>query len=309
MKNRLPILYPSLIVLIAVLTAPVVSAGIEAPASAFEVEYQKLRYQFAYDALDEGTMYAAGEGSVWETEETNQNSGFKRKSPMKAFLLSMAVPGLGQYYYGARIKPFIFAGIEAAALFLHFKWDSKGDDMVAEFEQYNRFHWSQNSYEQKYLNWAYNGITDDDALGTRVSHHLPDSRSEQQYYEMTGKYDQFAWGWDDAVLNGNSINDYDSAQAPPRIVSEETTPYSARRFIYEGMRHDANRQHAKATDILFVSMANRLAAGFEAYFTTRKQNRLGNRGGAILSEVKIKPSLKSVYTRLDTPWLRVAYSF
>jgi len=291
----------------AALTPQDVSAGIEAPASAFEIEHQKLRYQFAYGAIDQGTIYAAVDEVVWETEETTQASGFKRKSPLKAFLLSMAVPGLGQYYYGSRIKPVIFAGIEVASLFLHFKWDGDGDDMVAAFEQYNRIHWSRDSYEQKYLNWAY-GTTNDGELGTEVSHHLPDTRT-QQYYEMTGKYDQFAWGWDDAVLNGNSIDDYDSTQAPPKIESDITTPYSARRFIYEGMRYDANQKHAKASDILFVTMANHLAAGFEAYFATRKLNQQGDRGAVILSEVKIKPSLKSFYTRLDTPWLGVAYSF
>lgn len=290
----------------AALTPQGVSAGIEAPASAFEIEHQKIRYQYAYDAIEEGTVYAAVDESVWETEETVQASGFKRKSPLKAFLLSMAVPGLGQYYYGSRVKPFIFAGVEVAALFLHFKWDRDGDDMVAAFEQYNRIHWSQDSYEQKYLNWAYDGVTDDDDLETRVTHHLPDTRT-QQYYEMTGKYDQFAWGWDDASLQDRDLASWGSDVQP--ITGDATTPYSANRFKYEGMRHDANRKHAKATDVLFVSMANRLAAGFEAYFTTRKLNQRGDRGAAILSEVRIKPSLKSFYTRLDTPWLRVAYSF
>ena len=80
---------------------------------------------------------------------------------------------------------------------MYAKCHGDGNDITDRYEAFNRTYWHDDRYAT-YLFWNY-GVTDDDLINSaETTHHLPDTRT-QQYYEMTGKYDQFAWGWDDAV--------------------------------------------------------------------------------------------------------------
>ncbi|UCE23138.1 MAG: hypothetical protein JSU74_07465 [Candidatus Zixiibacteriota bacterium] len=277
--------------------------------SVFESEQLKIRYNLTDEAAYEGAGLALGSDLAGDGV-ARFDDGRKRKSPGKAFLLSLAVPGLGQYYYGSKVKPFIFLGAEVASWVMYFNWHGEGDDITTEFEAFNREHWSRDRYEQQYLLWTY-GVTDDDSLPPAtpgITHNLPDTRT-QQYYEMTGKYDQFAWGWDDAVLGGNVLDDYSATDPPPIIVGDAGTPSSANRLHYETRRNDANNAYDKATRMIFVSMANRLISAFEALFTTKSINRNLQRSGGSFGKVKVSAKLKSFYTKRDTPYLTVTYKF
>lgn len=235
------------------------------------------------------------------------------KSPGKAFLLSLVVPGAGQWYYGSRIKPFVFLGLEALAWGLHADYHYNGEDLTDEFEAFNRAHWSRDDYAN-YLDWAY-GLTIEDLDTTVIpglTHHLPDTRT-QQYYEMTGKYDQFSWGWDDANLDGSVLGtDFDSITTPPTI--DQAVPTSANRDKYETMRDDANHEYKKAGRALVGVVANHIFSAFEAYFMTKHRNNQlpgadRDNSKPFLSRLSVKPSLKSVYSRQDTPYVKVTYTF
>jgi hypothetical protein len=201
---------------------------------------------------------------------------------------------------------------------MYFNFHNDGEKRTDEFEAFNRAHWSRDDYENKYLLWVY-GESDDDLIdATEISHHLPDTRT-QQYYEMTGKYDQFSWGWDDARFNGNTINDYSDLNPPDRITGDALAPNSARRDQYETMRNDANNQFDKATKMVMLSMVNRLVSGLEAYFVTKKRNRNVTNSddeftrhikpSKSLASWKVSPKLKSIHSRRDTPYLKVTYKF
>ncbi|MEE8403926.1 MAG: hypothetical protein V3S17_00890, partial [candidate division Zixibacteria bacterium] len=187
--------------------------------NSFDQELQKIRYSYAL-ALSDGKVSLFEQAEFDSDDNSSRNvSKSSYKSPSKAFLLSLALPGLGQYYYGSRIKPVAFLGVEAFAWLMRSKWNSEGTDLTAEFEQFNRDHWSQMRYEE-YLFIVY-GVMDDDSVNQQeASHHLPDTRT-QQYYEMTGKYDQFSWGWDDAKLNGLTYADWDPT-FPTAVVGDTT---------------------------------------------------------------------------------------
>jgi hypothetical protein len=282
---------------------------VELPSSWTETERQKIRYEYSASAM----AYAdTGETEVDFTVESAQQEPLtvQRKSPLKAFLLSMAVPGLGQYYYGSRIKPFLFFGAEVAVWALHIKWHGEGDDLTDAYEAFNRIHWSRDSYENKYLLWAYD-VTDDDSVPNApgITHHLPDEET-QQYFEMTGKYNQFAWGWDDAVLDGRVLDDVAPPnEPPPRIVSDSTTPYSARRLEYETMRDDANDKYNDANRMIIVSIVNRLISGFEAYLMTRSHNsKIAERDREFV-RLKVRAKLRSFNDKRDTPFVQFTYKF
>jgi len=276
--------------------------------SVFETEFQKVRYEFALAnsvGAEQGLVMAGAVGVDDDFEE----STYQRKSPFKAMLLSLVVPGAGQYYYGSRVKPFVFLGTEVAAWALHIKWHGDGVDIQDEFQAFNREHWSRAAYEDQYLMNAY-GVNDDDLVtwASEVSHHLPDTRT-QQYYEMTGKYDQFSWGWDDAQLNGSILNDFGPNSDSLRVLGASTTPESANRETYETLRDDSNKKYDKARKMIVVSMVNRLISGFEAYITTRKQNREAGGMDNAFGRIDVKAQLKTYYQSNDTPFLNLAYKF
>jgi hypothetical protein len=276
----------------------------EAEVPPFAAEQMRIRYNLTDLAVgvQSGRTLSFDMG---QEEAPLADSRARLKSPAKAFLLSLVVPGLGQYYYGSKVKPVLFLGAEVAAWVLYFKWHGDGEDITADYEAFNRAHWFRDRYEQEYLLWAFD-VTDDEDLpvGTLgISHNLPDTRT-QQYYEMTGKYDQFAWGWDDAILNGEMLG-----PGVEPIIGDATTPYSANRFYYESLRNDANNAFDKATRMVFVSMANHLASAFEALLTTKRINRKAQPGSDVFSRLEVKARLRSLYTRRDTPYIAFAYKF
>jgi hypothetical protein len=237
----------------------------------------------------------------------------KYKSPAKAFFLSLAVPGLGQYYYGSRIKPFIFLGVEAATWAVYLKWHKDGSNITDEFEAFNRTHWAESRY-QEYLLMNY-GVTDDDSVAAQyyeISHHLPDTRT-QQYYEMTGKYDQFSWGWDDAMYKGHGYTYYvdTSASGLPRLILD-SIPTSANRNWYENRRKDANDKFDQAKKMIMVSLVNHVVSAFEALYQTKKLKNQTEEKKDEFSENtswKFSAKLKSYHSRRDTPYVTVTLKF
>ncbi|MFQ6008302.1 MAG: hypothetical protein ACE5K8_05045 [Candidatus Zixiibacteriota bacterium] len=291
---------------IVVLLGTPVKASIELQSSVFNREGYKIKYASSLSSLAQRNPSA--DSSNLSLTSFEQPSTFSYKSPAKAFFLSLAVPGLGQFYYGSKVKPLVFLSAEVVSWVFYTKWHRDGDDLTNEYEAFNQAHWSRDRYENKYLWWTYN-VTDDELINAQeITHHLPDDMN-QQYYEMTGKYNQFAWGWDDAELDGRRLDDFNASDPPPAIKDSFTTPYSARRIQYEKMRDDANNKYDQATRMIFVSMANRLISAFEAYFVTRNRNNKTKGSGIDLTSFKIRASLKSYHARRDTPFFTVTCKF
>jgi len=282
--------------------------------SVFENELLKIKYNSLFNS-NNNSILASSDNFVIENGSVKFISNYQYKSPAKAFLLSLVLPGLGQFYYGSKIKPFVFLGVEVTSWTYYFKWHNDGNKITDEFESFNRAHWIRDNYENKFLLWV-TGVSDDASVGAEfneLTHHLPDTHT-QQYYEMTGKYDQFSWGWDDAVLNGNTIDDYSASNPPPRILNDSTTPYSANRLFYEKRRKDANDKFDQAKKMVILSMTNRLISAFEAFFMTRHINKIKNReksslGRKSFSSMKFSAKLKSMHSKRDTPYLTFTYKF
>jgi len=304
MKNNPVLKFTWLLLPVLILLVGKVEAGIDLQKSVFEQEMQKIRFDYTngYFADDSEKPLT---GFIDSNTIRNEDTGYKQKSPAKAFFLSLAIPGLGQYYYGSRTKPFLFLATEALCWGMNVKYNNDGDDITAEFEAFNREHWNQESYEQ-YLLWAYGASDDDDIDAQEINHHLPDTRT-QQYYEMTGKYDQFSWGWGDAVLSGTTLADYSSEDPPPKLPGN--IPYSSNRFAYEQRRHDANNKYDVAKKMIIAAMVNHLISAFEAYFMTKKYNDNLPADEMDFSRLKLQTQFKSIYSRYDTPFVKLTLNF
>lgn len=218
-------------------------------------------------------------------------SPLKKRSPVKAFVLSAIIPGAGQIYNGSKWKAAAFLGAEALFWAGHISYHSRGDDKTSEFETFAYAHWSENRYEDFLArNFSHSDGTpvrdDDSALGPDgklyFGHHLPEVNTDQQYLEMIGKYNQFVFGWDDV----------DTLETPYTPITNYTSAYSANRLKYEDMRHDANSMYDRATTALFIVMANHLISGFEAAFSAKKHNK------AIIAEVD-RVTIRAVAARSE----------
>jgi hypothetical protein len=231
-----------------------------------------------------------------DLEETEEAEDAGRKSPLKAFLLSAAVPGAGQLYTGSKVKAAAFFGLEALAWAGFVVYHGKGEDKTDIYETFADIHWSETRYgDFLERNW---GVRDDelvvDDLGySYFTHHLPDTKT-QQYYEMIGKYDQFVFGWDDV----------DTLATPPTPDNLGRAD-SPNRHHYENLRHDANVMYGRATASLIVMMANHIISGAEAALAARNHNRNIRSGDQRLS-------VRATTARLDDsyfPMLTMTYKF
>jgi hypothetical protein len=217
-------------------------------------------------------------------------------------------------------------GVEAFTWSQALSYDSKGDDLTAEYEAFNNEHWLRGRYDE-YLMGNYGSLRPDTLPDTledgsarpgypfrEIIEVLPDTRV-QQYYEMTGKYDQFAWGWDDARLDGTTLADYNAGSPPPRITGPSLTPLSANRDKYETMRDDANKKFDDARKMIMVSVVNRLVSALEAYFVTKNQaddvpdEEFARKDTNLLKQLKFSAKLKSYHSKRDTPYVKVTYTF
>lgn len=301
-------------------TTPVAFA--EGETSFFESELQKIRYNYDYEVAQADDVIGDQSGEDNMTLADLAQADFRPpeyKSPGKAFVYSLVVPGLGQLYSGSKIKPLVFLAVEVFGLTQAFKYHSNGQDLTAKFEEFNRDHWNTRTHQidtmdyldyQAYLMSAYGTLRPDTLENSEdrrgFTHNLPNTRT-QQYYEMTGKYHQFAWGWDDATLNDETLEDLILAGRVDKAIGD-FIPYSANRLHYEDLRDNANKEFDKGMKMVFVVMGNHLVSAFEAFFATKRRNHR-MKYDQPFSNIDVKPSLRTYNEWKDTPYVTFSYKF
>lgn len=118
---------------------------------------------------------------------------------------------------------------------------------------------------------------------TEFTHQLP-TRQEgdkhvldktQQYYEMIGKYHQFAAGWEDFSgwkrdAQGNL--EYDAQGNPILITGRNYRDYTSNKQInvYENMRDEANQAYEVGTNFVMLAVLNRVVSAFDAAYVIKR---------------------------------------
>ncbi len=297
--------------LLAVLAVGAGASGLQ--PSIIDQELARTRFGLADQTGLGQPLYAAvaEEDQPLSSFAETKAAGVEYKSPTRAFLYSMAVPGLGQYYYGSKIKPVVFLATEVVGWMFALKYHGEGGDATVAYESFNREHWYRDRYEQFLLHHygstnPLKDFPDSGRVWRELTETLPDTET-QQYFEMTGKYDQFGWGWDDALDSAGRAFDT-NVFWPDRITDAGSVPTSVNRVIYEGMRDDANNKYNKSMRFVFVLMANHLISGFEAYFATKKHNNQ-MRYEEEFARFGIDADVKSYSSWKDTPYVTFSYKF
>ncbi|TFH65951.1 MAG: hypothetical protein E4G91_00555 [Candidatus Zixiibacteriota bacterium] len=264
--------------------------GSSPPTSADEIgrfiQQDELK---TYRQLQEwtGAKFAASEFEDFPMTSDLLNISYR--SPSKAFLYSMMIPGTGQLYNHSKFKAGVFMAVEVVSwvdwLINQRKGQSKTDD-------YNNFadrDWSA----ERYTNWLIEtyGIVSDTAEfineqgdPTRFTHHLPTTKT-QQYYEMIGKYDQFRYGWSDT--------DY--------LIGKDNSPL---RTLYLSDRATANDYFTKAKTGAIIAIANHLLSAFDAALSAKRYNSKQD----TFSEVTLRARIVQ-YEGYQMPKLTLSYTF
>lgn len=266
------------------------SAFAATPPAADEIgKFMQQNELKTYRQLQEWTnaKFAAADFEDFPMTTDLLNASYR--SPSKAFLYSMAIPGSGQLYNQSKIKAGLFMVIEVASWTNWFLNNKKGKDKTDEYNVFADREWSP----EQYTNWLIEtyGITSDTAEflndegeATRFTHHLPATKT-QQYYEMIGKYDQFRYGWSDTdYLRGIFKSDY--------------------RVKYLNDRADANDFFTKAKTSAIISIANHLLSAFDAALSSKRFNKRQD----TFSEVTLKARIVQ-YDGYRMPKLTLSYAF
>jgi len=278
----------------------------KAPTVSVEQLYRQQvlygRYAFSPLALDSAQELLPG------TEE----KGPKQRSVAKAAVLSLLVPGAGQFYVGDKVRAVPFFLVDVAGWATYFGFRSQGNKREDEYRVFADQHWDARSY-YVFLDTALGafdssrGIPSDFEPTTRAydsrlnelsesdvylvigpgfifSHHVPTREGEDpnnfqknlEYYESIGKYDQFFAGWDDL----------------------------ANRRSYLGMRADANTSFSRSKIGLIVSLADRLVAAVDAALAAQRYNK------KVSKDKEIELSLRLVrYNGTRMPKVSATYRF
>ncbi|MBI3585746.1 MAG: hypothetical protein HY088_01290 [Ignavibacteriales bacterium] len=241
-------------------------------------------------------------GSLDSLKGTLSQYDEQKKSPLLAGLFSAAIPGTGELYTQNYWRAGGFLAAEVALWIVYAAYTSKGNNQTDFFQNYADEHWSVVLYAQwieKYggqlnpdaggfsglvtgsgsqppwerVDWAKLNAAEDQIAkksGNGFTHRLP-RRPEQQYYELIGKYPQFAGGWDDGNIT------------PSDIITSNVSP----RFLeYSAMRGKANDFFNIASTSASVLVANHILSALDAAWSATQFNQ------QLKLEAHLKPTLR-----------------
>lgn len=167
-----------------------------------------------------------------------ETSSLAAKSPAKAFLFSILLPGAGQLY-GRKKNGLIFGAIEAGVVTAYVVKHSQGKSQKKVTLAFADAHWDISRCADCL----------DPSIGTE---NLGDFGT-QQYYEQIGKYDKFQAGWDD--------------------YSSSSSELSPNRKQYVGMRYTMNQAFKWASWSAGVVLFNHAVSAMHAALSVRAGNR------------------------------------
>ncbi len=210
--------------------------------------------------------------------QARQGSGtgasWSRKNTAVAILASAILPGMGELYcYRASRDPWTLARVPvflAAEGYLWYSYadnKSTGKDFKREYEAYADEHWDLDRFLQNHPycqgiggcpTWEYYNENAKNDYNYFFYTSREDDREE--YYENIGKYNAFAFGWDDAL-------DYEDAGF---------TYWTEKREEYVGMRNASDDYLLRADQRLMGLIVNRVVSmldtGWLAYRISKGQD-------------------------------------
>ena len=182
-----------------------------------------------------------------------------RKSPGRAFLYNVLLPGAGHLYAGNK-RGWAHIGMEGVAWATFFYYRERGNSKEDEYLAYADDHWDYNR-------WLANCGCAQSPEDSLIMHFRENNK--QHYYEDIGKLEAYAQGWDD----------WTSANS-----------HTANRNFYRGMRGDSNNFLKNARYAMVGSFVNRVFSAVDVLRMLKKQSRaILGKDTRIRLKVRTKP--------------------
>lgn len=275
-------------IVLTTLANPPLSSSLYMPV--FEPNEEILLLAQADEAPAEESFPGEQQDELFKSEEM--------RDVRTSFLLSLVLPGAGEYYAGSYIKAGTFLALEAGMWAGYFIFNKKGDDGIEEYEAFADEHWNF----EYYIDWFANEIdsfdiyTEQLPIDTVISGgdttYAPNKTHD--YYEMIGKYDWFVLGWND-FDNRDAVRDSTLSVARTQgdilnvLRGGQANAFfrSAWRNEYMVMRKEANDQYTTAKYFIGGAIMNHILSAFDAAWTAKRSN------DRIYQGFTFQPSLKT----------------
>lgn len=190
------------------------------------------------------------------------------KLPKKALFFSALIPGAGELYAKSYIKAGAFLLAEVAAWTIYGAYTSKGKDEEKKYQAYADAHWDPEVWKQWKQNFS-NPL--DDAHASTMEKYLSGDKTattQQQYYEMIGKYSAFYVGWDFAnyyenqsLFNTITLDSLESIQQNSSDIGK-----------YMDMRDKSNKLFRLARAATNYVIVNHILSAIDAAWTAKRHN-------------------------------------
>lgn len=214
--------------------------------------------------------------------------------PARALVLSLAIPGAGQWYAGSKKKALIFASLEVAGILAWYQFRQNGEQLALDYQDFADEHWALKSWVEwapylyaqgeEYHDVIIDGthhlmiILEDNSIVSSDTLASPEWEGNldqvevirsSEFYENVGKYDQFVTGWDD--LFGKT------GEPAWRLVEKdvgdtaEVIIMTDNKQKYLNLRKDSNRAFQLAGYVVSAIMFNHVISAIDAFLETRRR--------------------------------------
>ncbi len=228
--------------------------------------------------LSSPPIMAQAEGSSdFPSGESELFDSGAHKNIKTSFILSLAVPGAGEFYSKSFIKAGAFFALEAALWTGVIVYNGKGNDGEDFYREFADAHWQYDYYYDWFRGFGDDSIYTEQLPVTMVvdgaeTTYVPDKTHD--YYEMIGKYDWFVLGWED-LPNRDAIRDSSAMQSEvDKILAilklhENDSPL---RLEYMKMRKETNDYFTWSKYFIGAAILNHILSAFDAAWTAKRSN-------------------------------------
>jgi hypothetical protein len=285
-------------------TAPAGTPAEGAPAGADGAETQsggEVGHGAPREAVGGGDTPPSKEVILSDMKE---NESVERKSPARAFLLSAALPGLGEFYSGSN-RGYLFLGVEAVSWITYASYRTSSNDKEGEMFDFADDHFSIEAFERDCVSQP-GQPCQTAVLSLREFY----ERDRPEFYEIISKNPIYRTGWG-VVVDENGFTYENCAGEPPGTCPPEEGTEAYRQWVanqaasqdrgyasYNELRDDRNSLSRTARGMTMVALINHVVSAWDAFITARGVNAVaeglrGNMdvGGDIQMGLKVKGSL------------------
>lgn len=234
---------------------------------------------------------------------------YAKKDARLAMIMSLAIPGAGQYYANKKsFTTYLFPVLELAFIGGSLYYNSEGKKKTDIYEEYankevitytkpDGTSITSTRYRRDYQTAVQNvmiAINPTDIY--EQSYFRLDSSNTQHFYEDIGKYGHYTFGWIDwyyrfavdqtgalvpqfnfenaGTINASWIGNTPLWGTNPQNTKPDNPSASPMRYKYIDLRNDAKDAYASARFFTFAIAFNHIASGLDAVRLTQKVNRL-----------------------------------